>query len=304
MNNAVKTRDLPERVRSILSCPQCGHSLCVNAEGAQCEDCSRVYKFSNHGQLDLRLQERKSYHIDFDLPISPLIEQECEFKPLENNPTSEVDFTALKTPGRLTSELMSYFPKGNHFLMLDIGCGDEPHREMCEYAGFEYVGLDIDSPQASVLGDALALPFKNNSFGFILSVAVLHLVRNPFVMACEAYRVLQPGGKFIGTVAFLEPFHSNGSYHHTHIGVFNTLRVAGFHVDHISPILHWPALTALAAMALFPKAPRSLAKATVVPLQLLHTLWWQAGRLLNPKANRINRLLHTAGSFSFIATKE
>ncbi|MGH2403025.1 MAG: class I SAM-dependent methyltransferase [bacterium] len=92
-------------------------------------------------------------------------------------------------------------------LALDLGCGETFHRPACEHAGYTYVGLDHASDQATVLGDAHALPFKDNSVDFILSLAVFEHIRYPFVAIPETHRVLRPGRPFIGTVAFLEPYH-------------------------------------------------------------------------------------------------
>jgi SAM-dependent methyltransferase len=187
--------------------------------------------------------------------------------------------------------------------VLDLGCGNTVHREVCEHAGYEYVGLDYNSPQAPILGDAHSLPFKNDSFEFILSVAVLEHIRFPFVMMDEAYRVLKPHGKFIGTVSFLEPLHGNSFYHHTHLGILNSLRYGGFEIKHIAPSEEWSGLVAQANLGLFPKMPNFLARFVVLPLQTLHKLWWRVGHSFDSRANEQRRLLTTTGAFTFIACK-
>jgi SAM-dependent methyltransferase len=215
-----------------------------------------------------------------------------------------VDYSSLVVPHHLTAEILSHFPKATNrgCLALDIGCGPAIHRGVCEQAGFEYVGLDYESLQATLLGDAHALPFRADSFEFVLSIAMLHLVQFPWLVAREACRVLTPGGRFIGTVAFLEPFHATGYYHHTHLGILSSLLGAGLRVDLLGPIPHWTVLRAQAEMSLFPGMPRRLARTIVWPLEMLHRAWWARVARFDPDPYR--RVRNTAGSFAFVATKE
>jgi SAM-dependent methyltransferase len=218
----------------------------------------------------------------------------------------EVDFTGVATPLHLSREMLSYFPRalGEASFMLDLGCGAGMHRGVAERSGFHYVGIDHDERSgANVLADAHALPFKDASFEFVLSIAVLEHIRFPLVMLHEARRVLRPGGKLIGTVSFLEPFHGDSYYHHTHLGALNALEASGFRVERIAPIVGWSALLALANLALFPRLPIRLAQLLVLPLQVLHRLWWWLGGLLDTHATEEARLVLSAGAFTFIATK-
>ncbi len=300
-------KNISNRIWDILTCPYCESSLLRIDNGAKCPDCREEYGYSKQGQLDLRLQRKKSYQLQFGLGTSFLPGEDADFGVLRKNASSPIDFANIKIPLHLTEELISYFPKTeqNGDIMLDLGCGKAIHREVCRHTGFEYLGFDYSLPDALILGDAHSLPFKDNSFGFVLSIAVLEHIQYPFVMMKEAYRGLKPGGKFIGTVAFLEPLHGVSFYHHTHLGTFNSLQFAGFKIEHIAPSAKWSGLTALASMKLFPRLPRFISELLIFPLYLLHRIWWKLGYLIthSNRASEKFRILNITGAFSFIAHK-
>lgn len=299
------THPISGRVWSILACGACGQALRKTDHGAECTGCGQVYGYSDSGLPDLRLKIRKKLNLEFEVgpPAAPV--NALEFEPLPAKSHPEVDFTGVRVPWHLTREMMSYFPRAGSpdSLMLDLGCGNSIHKGVCEHAGFEWVGLDYGCPEAMMMGDAHALPFQNEAFEFILSIAVLEHLQYPFVAMREAYRVLKPGGWFIGTVAFLEPFHENSFYHHTHLGTLNSLRYAGFTVEKCAPNDKWSGVMAQATMGLFPRMPTFLARSLVYPVQILHDCWLRAGDRLTRKPFRNTHLTATTGSFTFIARK-
>ncbi len=297
---------ISDNVWKVLVCPNCGSELDRKSSGNICAGCKSVYKYKDSGALDLRLKQPKKFQYEFNLGDSLMPESGFVFNSLAGEGTPEVDFRDVHVPYRLSKKIMSYFPKASseNSLMLDLGCGSAIHREVCETAGFEYVGLDYDSEEAVLLGDAHCLPFKDESFEFVLSISVLEHIRFPFVMMKEINRVLEPGGKFIGKVAFLEPFHGDSFYHHTHLGVYNSLNEGGFEIEYISPSEKWLSLTALVYMGLFPRMPRILSLSLMLPIQILHRVWWKIGEIFSDNASEHERILRNAGSFTFIARRK
>ena len=282
---------LSNRVWDRLACSYCGAGLKGSERGADCPNCGSSYPYTSSGSLDLRLKKPRQYRLDFDLGTALLPEAGFDFSPLQANEDPAVDFSNAVPPRHLTREILSYFPKApsDSSLALDLGCGAGVHKNVCERAGFEWVGMDHDAPQAPILGDAHCLPFKDETFEFILCVTVLQYIRYPFVMMREAQRVLKPGGKLIGTVAFLEPSHGTSYYHHSHLGAYNSLHYGGF--------------KALANMGLFHGMPTRMARALVLPLQFLHELWWRTGGLVRGRDVEATRIRHFTGSFTFVASK-
>ena len=150
------------------------------------------------------------------------------------------------------------------------------------------------------------MPFQDESFEFILSMAVLEHIQYHLLAMREAYRVLKSQGKFIGSVAFLEAHHGNSLYHHTHLGMINTLQYAGFRIERIAAIDGSAGLAHL-AKGLFPKMPTMLSGFLALPLIILHKVWWETDSLVTYGSMNMKeglRLKKLSSSFIFIAIKE
>lgn len=95
----------------------------------------------------------------------------------------------------------------NDGLVLDCGAGRRD-TYFDNVVNFEIVDYDT----TDVLGVGEELPFKDDTFDAVISVAVLEHVKDPFRCANEIIRVLKPGGELYCVVPFLQPLH--GYPHH------------------------------------------------------------------------------------------
>ncbi|MGQ0804268.1 MAG: class I SAM-dependent methyltransferase [Actinomycetota bacterium] len=285
----------------VLICPYCRGRL----DDLVCTDCGDRYERTSSGAIDLRLRRTKREVVEF--PLGEFDDDSSlDLSPLSRHPAPAVDFSGIEPPEHLSRELLSHFPAASDpgsSLMLDLGCGDGKHRGVCEQAGFRHVGVDYESAQAPILADAHALPFEEDTFEFLLSIAALEHMSYPFVALREAGRVLQPGGTFVGTVAFLEPFHGRSYFHHTHLGLLRELKLADLEVVRIAPDATWTGLRAQAKNALFPGMPPRVAMAVVKPVDLLHRLSWRVAERKRGTSLQSVRLCQTTGAFYFIARK-
>lgn len=114
--------------------------------------------------------------------------------------------------------------------ILDVGCGKgEARRWLGEHT--EYVGLDNrPGPGVSVVGDAQALPFGDETFDGVLCASALEHVVDERQAIAELYRVVKPGGTVLITLPFLLHYHQDPEDYRrlTKPGLTDLLRRAGF----------------------------------------------------------------------------
>lgn len=128
--------------------------------------------------------------------------------------------------------------------LLNYGSGDGGDYYWLKQNGYEVTTFDVyPSDYTDYICDGHDLCFADNQFEIITSLAVFEHLYNPFVAAQEMYRVLQPGGNLVGSVAFLEPYHAYSYFHMSHLGIQEVLQRAGF--KHIELRPGWAGIEAL-----------------------------------------------------------
>lgn len=125
--------------------------------------------------------------------------------------------------------------------ILDVGCGKAWVAELCCPNGFVVVSLDISLTNVAkarvkypfenhyaVVADVFNLPFKENSFDFIIASEIIEHVVSPKKLVENLMRVLKPGGTLLITTPYKEKLeyslcvHCNKSTpRHAHIHSFN-----------------------------------------------------------------------------------
>ena len=199
--------------------------------------------------------------------------------------------------------------EGRERWILEIGCGERLCEAYFAPRGFHYVGTDVDRRGIGphMLADAHNLPIADACFDLYLSLAVYEHLLSPHLAACEAFRVLKPGGIFFGSAAFVYGFHDRASFHHmTHGGLLAVLRSAGFRVERIWPDWLYPSSIAEMGFRGGQGMPWRVATRT-----FLSAMEWSfakassAARRLTrkPPLDLVARRAETAGSLSFIAFK-
>jgi SAM-dependent methyltransferase len=179
------------RVVPYLICPVCQGKLQAQATKLHCTSCDKDYA-------------RTENHIDF---LTPDLRQRYQVIDGEHISSHSYDEIALS----LIRECCGG-------LVLDCGAGSR-QVDFSNVINFEIA----DYPSTDILGVAEQLPFADETFEGVLSLAVLEHVSDPFRCAAEISRVLKKGGKLYCVVPFLQPVHAypNHFYNMTAQGLAN-----------------------------------------------------------------------------------
>lgn len=152
--------------------------------------------------------------------------------------------STLSLPGYL-DQCLSQLPKSAK--VLDLGCGEGNSVRLFKQfsEGIVWHGVDIEnSPEVRKRThthesmksfNGIDLPYPDKCFDMIFCSQVLEHVRFPDALVADALRTLKPNGLFIGSVSYLEPYHSYSIFNFTPYGIVRVFTDAGFKLEEIRP---------------------------------------------------------------------
>ncbi|MEO0062440.1 MAG: hypothetical protein RLZZ08_1000 [Pseudomonadota bacterium] len=138
------------------------------------------------------------------------------------------------------------YPRGGPCAVLDLGCGEGGSRSsfLAMDPAVNWRGVDIEeSPEVRARTgdfvdistfDGVNLPYPDNSFDVIYCHQVLEHVTFPHELLAEVARTLREGGVFVGSVSYLEPYHSFSMFNFTPVGFLFAMGHAGLQTELIS----------------------------------------------------------------------
>jgi len=183
----------------IMVCPNCGGNL-RKVSGKLV--CTKKHKFKLIGsvpvfsQLDPYLEiEAKAWEDEWRKGVSK-----------ESLNAYKVNMQVFKKLGfwEESGEAAGFIPSNKEFRVLDLGCGNGVSTANIE--GSVVVGMDLSTNQMVrakkrfkntnyVVGDATKIPFRDNTFDLVVSINLLHHIKDSGKVLKEIHRVLKKGGK-------------------------------------------------------------------------------------------------------------
>jgi SAM-dependent methyltransferase/DNA-directed RNA polymerase subunit RPC12/RpoP len=166
-----------------------------------CPHCKQVIDLTNRKAICCPRCQRAIQYLH-DVPVLRNVPEGEQIDFLEEaHRLPRMDSSKLTIP--LVQEALS-----STQLVLELGAGIDncSHRRLIKTDAYMY-SADLD-----YLVDAHSLPFADNAFGYVFSLAVFEHLHSPWVVVDEIFRVLKPGGKVYVLCAFMQ--HLHGYPHH------------------------------------------------------------------------------------------
>jgi SAM-dependent methyltransferase len=172
-------------------------------------------------------------------------------------------------------------------LVIDLGCGTAPYRDIILRRATQYVGVDWpasahDAAAVDVMADVSAdLPFASGRADVVLLFQTLEHLRDPGSCLRECRRLLKQDGRLYITVPFMWQVHEapHDYYRFTRHGLTHLLEAAGFHrLEIVETTGFWQTLALKVNYHTYHRARRW-------QRVLLQPLWW-LGQKVAPVLDR------------------
>jgi SAM-dependent methyltransferase len=174
-------------------------------------------------------------------------------------------------------------------IAIDLGCGDQPYRQMFEERGTDYRGADFGRAAEITIGRDGRVDAPDASADLVLSFQVLEHVRDLDRYLAEAKRLLRPDGRLLLSTHGTWLYHPHPEDHRrwTREGLVNELESRGFSVTSCQPVVGPLALTTIIRLTAFAYALRKipvLGGIILAPLAIIMNLRAALEDLITPDA--------------------
>ena len=154
------------------------------------------------------------------------------------------DHSRQSSAFQLAREILS---QSNSFrTVLDLCCGLADSKESFSQldVNLRWFGIDLlSSPEVDrrrlvekiCAYDGVHLPFPTACFDLVYSRQVLDHVLDPIHLIHEVSRIIKPTGFFVGSVSYLEQYHSYSTWNWTPYGLYKCLDANGFDLLTLRP---------------------------------------------------------------------
>jgi 2-polyprenyl-3-methyl-5-hydroxy-6-metoxy-1,4-benzoquinol methylase len=206
----------------ILECPGCrsGELLLPSAKNSlTCTNCNAIYPVDENIPSFIVQKDKTP-------PVASEIHkhQGTSFDYIDHYRKDAVEFDYFATRDNETEhidrrvrEYIATFISSGSGRILDTGCGKAWVSELFCPEGYNVVSLDISTENtsramkkfpfpnhAATVADVYSLPFKKNSFDFIVASEIIEHVVYPDIFIQNLIRVLKPGGILLITTPYKE----------------------------------------------------------------------------------------------------